>query len=38
MALYGDIKEAEGFVYSDELKPSIVFKPKVKAGLAGSSI
>jgi anaerobic dimethyl sulfoxide reductase subunit B (iron-sulfur subunit) len=33
-ALYGDIKEAEGFLYSGELEPSIVFKPKVKAGLA----
>ena len=28
---YGDAKEAEGFTYSDELKPSIVFKPKVKS-------
>lgn len=28
---YGDAKEAEGFTYSDELKPSIVFKPKVRS-------
>ncbi len=27
-AKYGDIRKAEGFVYSDELIPSIVFKPK----------
>jgi len=27
-AKYGDIREAEGFVYSDELIPSIVFRPK----------
>ena len=32
-ALYGETSEAEGFVFSSELKPSIVFKPKVKAGL-----
>ena len=25
---YGDIREAEGFVYSEKLVPSIVFKPK----------
>jgi anaerobic dimethyl sulfoxide reductase subunit B (iron-sulfur subunit) len=25
---YGDIREAEGFTYSDELAPAIVFKPK----------
>jgi hypothetical protein len=25
---YGDIKDAEGFNYSEELGPSIVFKPK----------
>ena len=25
---YGDIREAEGFVYSDELLPCVVFKPK----------
>jgi len=30
IALYGDAREAEGFIYSSELKPSIVFKPKVK--------
>lgn len=29
-AKYGDIQEAEGFIYSPENKPSIVFKPKVK--------
>jgi Fe-S-cluster-containing dehydrogenase component len=27
-AKYGDIKEAEGFVCSNELNPSIIFKPK----------
>jgi len=27
-AKYGDIKQAEGFVYSEELIPSIVFKPR----------
>ncbi len=27
-AKYGDIRQAEGFVYSDELIPAIVFKPK----------
>ena len=27
-AKYGDIKEAEGFVYSEKLSPAIVFKPK----------
>ena len=27
-AKYGDIGEAEGFVYSEKLVPSIVFKPK----------
>ena len=37
-ALYGDAREAEGFIYSAELEPSIVFKPKVKAGLAGGSM
>ena len=32
-AKYGDIQEAEGFVYSDRTKPSIVFQPKrPKAG------
>lgn len=35
--IYGDVKEAEGFVYSDELKPSIVFKPKVKTIVSGGS-
>ena len=30
IAKYGDIKEAEGFTYSDENKPSIIFKPKTK--------
>jgi len=28
---YGDIREAEGFVYSEKLIPSIVFKPKKDA-------
>lgn len=27
---YGDAKNADGFAYSTELKPPIVFKPKVK--------
>jgi anaerobic dimethyl sulfoxide reductase subunit B len=36
-ALYGDVREAEGFVYSTDLKPSIVFKPKVKPGSVRSS-
>jgi NADPH-dependent glutamate synthase beta subunit-like oxidoreductase len=27
-AKYGDIREAEGFVYSEKLMPSIIFKPK----------
>ena len=27
-ANYGDVREAEGFAYSSELSPSIVFKPK----------
>lgn len=30
IAKYGDIKQAEGFVYSEESKPSVVFKPKRK--------
>lgn len=29
-AKYGDAREAEGFAYSDELKPSVLFKPKFK--------
>lgn len=34
-AKYGDIRQAEGFICSDELVPSIVFKPvKSKKGLA----
>ncbi len=28
MAKYGKAKEAEGFIYSSETKPSVVFKPK----------
>jgi len=28
MAKYGDIREAEGFVHSEKLIPSVVFKPK----------
>ena len=27
-AKYGDIREAEGFVYSEDLAPSIIFKPR----------
>jgi anaerobic dimethyl sulfoxide reductase subunit B (iron-sulfur subunit) len=30
IAKYGDIKEAEGFVYSEENRPSVIFKPKTK--------
>jgi anaerobic dimethyl sulfoxide reductase subunit B (iron-sulfur subunit) len=29
-AKYGDAREAEGLAYSDELKPSVLFKPKFK--------
>jgi heterodisulfide reductase subunit A-like polyferredoxin len=29
-AKYGDIQDAEGFIYSLENKPSIIFKPKAK--------
>ena len=29
-ALYGDSEQAEGFVYSEDLKPSVVFKPKTR--------
>ena len=25
---YGDVKEAEGFLYSNKFKPSVIFKPK----------
>ena len=28
-AKYGNVKEAEGFSYSEKSKPAIVFKPKV---------
>ena len=28
-AKYGNIKEAEGFVYDEKLSPSVVFKPKL---------
>jgi anaerobic dimethyl sulfoxide reductase subunit B (iron-sulfur subunit) len=35
VALYGDVKEAEGFTYSTELKPSIVFKPKIRSSVTG---
>jgi len=31
VSIYGGTKEAEGFVYYSELKPSIVFKPKMKS-------
>ena len=27
-AKYGDVREAEGFVYSEQCKPAVVFKPK----------
>lgn len=27
---YGDIKEAEGFTYSDKIEPPVIFKPKPK--------
>lgn len=29
---YGDVKEAEGFAYSEEIKPCTLFKPKKDAG------
>ncbi|UCG83697.1 MAG: 4Fe-4S dicluster domain-containing protein [Dehalococcoidia bacterium] len=35
VALYGDVKEAVGFTYSNELKPSIVFKPKIRVSVTG---
>ena len=28
--LYGDVREADGFIYSEEAKPSVVFKQKSK--------
>ena len=31
MTKYGDIKEAAGFIYDEELRPSILFKPKSHA-------
>ena len=38
-AKYGDVKEAEGFVYSEELMASTIFKPrKDTKGLAGQRI
>ena len=30
-AKYGEMKEATGFTYDDELKPSVIFKPKLQA-------
>ncbi len=33
-AKYGEAKEAVGFIYSEELKPSVVFKPKVQTQVA----
>ena len=32
-ARYGDISEADGFVFSAKLRPSIIFKPKTKVSL-----
>ncbi len=32
---YSGVKEAEGFVYSFEHKPSIIFKPKIKSSASG---
>ena len=29
-AKYGEAKEAAGFTYNDDLKPSVIFKPKLK--------
>jgi anaerobic dimethyl sulfoxide reductase subunit B (iron-sulfur subunit) len=29
-SLYGEVREAESFVYSEEAKPSVVFKQKSK--------
>ena len=34
---YGDVQEAEGFVYSKKAMPSIVFKPKIIRSILGSS-
>ena len=28
IAKYGDVKEAHGFIYSLETKPSVIFKPR----------
>jgi len=30
MAKYGNIQEAEGFAYSEDTKPSVIFKPKTQ--------
>jgi hypothetical protein len=27
---HGNVKEAEGFKYSDQFKPSVTFKPKIR--------
>jgi len=36
-AKYGDVREAEGFVYAGKVIPSIVFKPKLQGALLASS-
>jgi len=36
-AKYGDDQEAEGFVYSKKVIPSIIFKPKLQGALVASS-
>jgi len=33
-AKYGEANDAVGFIYSEELKPSVVFQPKVQAQVA----
>ena len=37
-AKYGDVKEAEGFTYSPDTKPSVVLKPKRKAPLGSMPV
>jgi anaerobic dimethyl sulfoxide reductase subunit B (iron-sulfur subunit) len=34
-SLYGDKTEAVAFAYSTDLKPSVIFKPKLKKSLVG---
>lgn len=37
-AKYGDIKEAEGFVYSTDTRPSIVIKPKRSTSIGSAAV